>query len=920
MIRTYLFFIIALYLAVSTNVFAQDKILIGKIAVSPKSEATVIEPILFQRLKEESVKNGFSVEIKSFASTEDGLKFAEREGFSFYSEIHSFTLSDLPPDIYILTFSPKDKYIIDSVSEELVPNMPEGVKLNPGEFQESKQDVIDSALKKYFISLKLNPEKKFQRDNVSTVLQSKDIRDYMKPWIKNESSQEKMEDSFANLQMQFETATRSSQKIEDIPVSVTVITKKEIRDYNYRTLVEALKFKPGIMVSEPGNGETGHHFYQRGLIGNAYSKILINGIPINPSASNGMPINEMLYLKHAESIEVVYGPASAIYGADAFAGVVNIKTSNKNENQMHMATHVGDFGYLNFNFFGTQKVKLAEDFLYMNVYGLKSQRKDQNIKNGYEGVYSSEQYYQRNGQFGGRINYFSELPSSNESYGVSAGFKKFSVHFDHMHRSENSSMGQQSSFYSYADSGAIWSENIDRLAMKNSADFGKLSFNTNVSYNKLRLDPNSNYKFRFEKQPLYKYMASDDFLFEQTAIYKPIKSLELLGGFSWQYSGVFPKTNDLKLPFNENFYSSYSTKLPPPDPEFGDFGNNPIRFRNTAGFLQSTATFDKTSFVVGIRSDYHTLYGQSINPRIAVNHKFTSNQSLRLSYTEGFRGAPAYLIYNSVATGTRADGIQYFAIPNKSLIPEKLRSYEIGLRSNFTKIFSTEAILFHNYIENKFNIISQPRDQILYPLSKQDNLKSFGNIGKSYLTGFELILNFQDFHKPTEASAYIYNTIAKGSEFLQKDSTSKLTRGEQALEEILFPNTNKINSYRSMPKRKTTFRISVKLWKVWFLALDYINSDGWYSSSILSSKQYRTAEYNPTFDPYKQNFYVRGFNVIDFNSHIDINKYFRILLKVTNLTNSIFSGKGAYADGNDLTIHPQYRRNVYLGCEFNHSW
>ena len=63
-----------------------------------------------------------------------------------------------------------------------------------------------------------------------------------------------------------------------------------------------------------------------------------------------------------------------------------------------------------------------------------------------------------------------------------------------------------------------------------------------------------------------------------------------------------------------------------------------------------------------------------------------------------------------------------------------------------------------------------------------------------------------------------------------KDSTSKLTRGEQALEEILFPNTNKINSYRSMPKRKTTFRISVKLWKVWFLALDYINSDGWYSA------------------------------------------------------------------------------------------
>ena len=101
---------------------------------------------------------------------------------------------------------------------------------------------------------------------------------------------------------------------------MSVIGKREIRDYNYRTLVEALKFKPGIMVSEPGNGETGNHFYQRGLWGNSYSKILLNGMPISPSVTSGMPINEMLYLKHAESIEVVYGPASAVYGADAFAG------------------------------------------------------------------------------------------------------------------------------------------------------------------------------------------------------------------------------------------------------------------------------------------------------------------------------------------------------------------------------------------------------------------------------------------------------------------------------------------------------------------------------------------------------------------------------------------------------------------------
>jgi hypothetical protein len=107
---------------------------------------------------------------------------------------------------------------------------------------------------------------------------------------------------------------------------------------------------------------------------------------------------------------------------------------------------------------------------------------------------------------------------------------------------------------------------------------------------------------------------------------------------------------------------------------------------------------------------------------------------------------------------------------------------------------------------------------------------------------------------------------------------------------------------------------------MWFLALDYINSDGWYSRNIISKRQYDIAEYNSTYDLYFANNKVKGYNLVDFNTHIDFLKYFRIMVKVTNLTNQVFSGQAAYDASQNLDINPQYRRTCYIGLEVNHSW
>ncbi|CAG0906722.1 unnamed protein product, partial [Cyprideis torosa] len=99
---------------------------------------------------------------------------------------------------------------------------------------------------------------------------------------------------------------------------------EEIREQGYYTLVDAIKHLSGIRVSQPGSGMDGETFLQRGLYGNTYTKILINGTPIRPSAVGAMPIGSQLPIRQAERIEVIYGPAATLYGPDAAAGVINI--------------------------------------------------------------------------------------------------------------------------------------------------------------------------------------------------------------------------------------------------------------------------------------------------------------------------------------------------------------------------------------------------------------------------------------------------------------------------------------------------------------------------------------------------------------------------------------------------------------------
>jgi iron complex outermembrane receptor protein len=125
-------------------------------------------------------------------------------------------------------------------------------------------------------------------------------------------------------------ASGTATPLDKAAAVATVITEEDILAMGARDIEEVLETVPGMHISKHPIDYT-PKFNIRGItsIYTAETLILINGIPISslyigaPSLVwAGMPI------KSVKKIEVIRGPGSALYGADAFAGVINITTKS----------------------------------------------------------------------------------------------------------------------------------------------------------------------------------------------------------------------------------------------------------------------------------------------------------------------------------------------------------------------------------------------------------------------------------------------------------------------------------------------------------------------------------------------------------------------------------------------------------------
>jgi outer membrane receptor for ferrienterochelin and colicins len=131
------------------------------------------------------------------------------------------------------------------------------------------------------------------------------------------------------LNVEVSTATKTAESLEEAPAVITVVTHADIVRWGYQSVAEVLQHTAGFYLSDDQilpnagvRGMTGGLGAESGMI-----KVMIDGrsVAYRTTSGNWLGI-ELVPLESVAQIEIIRGPVSALYGADAFLGVVNIIT------------------------------------------------------------------------------------------------------------------------------------------------------------------------------------------------------------------------------------------------------------------------------------------------------------------------------------------------------------------------------------------------------------------------------------------------------------------------------------------------------------------------------------------------------------------------------------------------------------------
>jgi outer membrane receptor for ferrienterochelin and colicins len=119
------------------------------------------------------------------------------------------------------------------------------------------------------------------------------------------------------------TAGKYEQKKSDLPVSAEIISGSEFAERNFSNLEDAIRFVPGVVMTEDQVSIRGSNGYSRGTGSRAL--LAIDGLPFY-TGDSGDIVWEMIPVLELDRVELVKGAASSLYGSSAIGGVINCLT------------------------------------------------------------------------------------------------------------------------------------------------------------------------------------------------------------------------------------------------------------------------------------------------------------------------------------------------------------------------------------------------------------------------------------------------------------------------------------------------------------------------------------------------------------------------------------------------------------------
>jgi hemoglobin/transferrin/lactoferrin receptor protein len=729
------------------------------------------------------------------------------------------------------------------------------------------------------------------------------------------------------------SAGRISKNLDELPLTVYVVSHNEILRNQYTSLIDVLNALPGVVTSQPGTGELGESFQMWGLTGNMYAKILINGLPVKPSVMTGMPVGSQLPVRQAEKIEVIYGTSSSVYGADAVSGVINIITKEADKGTFVRGDiSLGEDGYSYMNFFLGGKAGKADNILQYSLYGSRSEYSNMDVKYKAEEVYNPLNYYQQqnvtfnmngtnyepleinenllreNGinpedfkyQFYGP-NYegsvtrpdMEALAASSHMLGLQMSFRGLNFSYDNMYRRSHSSLGLTPVYYKYNNPQNYWGESINRIALGFSKDFRRFSSTTQINSLVYQMDNNSSQGITLlsTNDKFYRYSASNDLLIEQVFSASPVKNLELAGGISYQISANLPVTNWLWTPFNKKDYKSADAKVNFRDSIMGKFGLNPVNFSNISEFMQFYYRLDKFRFLGGLRYDINTLYGNRFSPQIGILYRSGRKTTLHLSAGNAYKAPPSSIVFQSLAypVDNGNPGINYLVLPNKNLKPEKFSTLELGISSPlFRRVLLNQTFFFYRITDH---IVPQTfsMEDFNYPDALNDSVKMWINNSQSVSNVFG------------SQTTILMRDLIRSVHFDAELSLSFMDRKDHV------PGVMEIvqNYLSLMPKHSGILKLSFYPIKNWYINIESHWQTKWLRLLI------------PFEDLYNELFRkTDGYYALNAVTSYNLSDNLNVFIKVINLFDEKYGNVNATILEENLVYNPQLSRSIRFGFSY----
>jgi len=475
-------------------------------------------------------------------------------------------------------------------------------------------------------------------------------------------------------------ATGSKQLIYQAPSTASVITAEDIKIMGATDIDDALESVPGLHVSYSSTGNLPQYIF-RGISGsfNPQVLMLINGIPVTNLLAGdrsqmwgGMPVQAI------SRIEVIRGPGSAVYGADAFAGVINIITRTAEDSGKNtVGLRAGSYNTKDFWLSYADNESELKTAIIFESYQT----------NGYDAVIEKD-----------RQSFFDQIFSTSASLApgkMNNSRQGFDLRLDLLYKNWHFRSGIQRR--RRLGLGVGLAQALDPISMGKS-----LRTNLDLSYQQKAIGNSHNwdldYQISFfnstsESEKNYQLFPSgadigfgapfpdgvigtpelfeEHYRFNIKAQYRGFDQHQLDIGSGFVYRDLY------RIKERKNFAFGPNGQFLPPGSPVVDVSDTPFVF-NKEGNRISRYLFIQDSWelandwqaTTGLRYDYYSDFGGTINPRFALVWSTSLNLTSKFLYGKAFR-APSFAetrnINNPVVLG------------NSQLEPEQIETLEVAL-------------------------------------------------------------------------------------------------------------------------------------------------------------------------------------------------------------------------------------------------